>query len=175
MDNEEFLEKYRQQHMCCPHCGGKYITKTLAAYIYNGKNPEDYKDGNAAICNHCGWHGVVHDLIPDGHLNPSDVKEIYVYDREAGEIIECPVVRVDACYFAMYEFTFVRNEKPTKKICCFDLTGPEVRLMCLEGIGPSEDAFLVSTNRKSLRNIMDSDMYMRNRLIRKLKTAIGEL
>lgn len=61
----DFMEKYHKDHAVCPKCGSKYYTHTIAGYIYNNKHPENYKDKNNVICNKCGWHGIIHELVPE--------------------------------------------------------------------------------------------------------------
>ena len=60
-----FMEKYHKEHAVCPKCGSKYYTHTIAGYIYNSKHPENYKDKNSVTCNKCGWHGIIHELVPE--------------------------------------------------------------------------------------------------------------
>ena len=61
----DFMEKYHKDHAVCPKCGSKYYTHTIAGYIYNSKHPENYKDKNGVTCNKCGWHGIIHELVPE--------------------------------------------------------------------------------------------------------------
>ena len=62
--SSDILRKlYYDNHQYCPNCGGKNLTKTLAAYIFNPQKPNDFKDLNSAKCNTCGWGGTVHDLV----------------------------------------------------------------------------------------------------------------
>lgn len=57
------LEEYNQMHKYCPKCGGKYFSKTLAAYLFNTNSPSSYKNCNFVKCNDCGFEGIVHDLV----------------------------------------------------------------------------------------------------------------
>ena len=59
----DFMEKYHKKHAVCPKCGSKNYTHTIAGYIYN--SPENYKDKNNITCNECGWHGIIHELVPE--------------------------------------------------------------------------------------------------------------
>lgn len=57
------LNDYHNVHKYCPICGGDEIRRGLVCYIVDESRPEDFKDGNPAECQHCGWSGTVHDLI----------------------------------------------------------------------------------------------------------------
>lgn len=61
----EFMSKYRAQHCCCPKCGSKNYSTTLAGYIFNSEHPEEYKNKNAVNCLDCGWRGIIYDLVPE--------------------------------------------------------------------------------------------------------------
>ena len=61
----DFMEKYHKDHAVCPKCGSKNYTHTIAGYIYNSKHSENYKDKNSVTCNKCGWHGIIHELVPE--------------------------------------------------------------------------------------------------------------
>lgn len=61
----DFMFKYRTQHCCCPKCGSKNYSTTLAGYIFNSEHPEEYKNKNAVNCLDCGWRGIIHDLVPE--------------------------------------------------------------------------------------------------------------
>ncbi len=61
----EFMDKYHAQHCCCPKCGSKNYTMTLAGYPLNHDHPEEYKDRNACHCQDCGWKGIAHELVTE--------------------------------------------------------------------------------------------------------------
>ena len=64
MEYREFMEIYHTEHYCCPVCHSKNYSATLAGYFYDPTNPKDYVDNNSCHCYTCGWHGVVHQLVP---------------------------------------------------------------------------------------------------------------
>lgn len=53
-DNEQirndFLKEYRLKHLYCPKCGCGYNRITLAGYILDMDNKEEYKDLNKSEC-----------------------------------------------------------------------------------------------------------------------------
>lgn len=57
------LDNYHEAHKYCPICGSDEICKGFACYIVDESHPENFKNGNPAKCQHCGWSGTVHDLI----------------------------------------------------------------------------------------------------------------
>jgi len=61
----QFMTEYIKQHCCCPKCGSKNFTTTLAGYIFNSAHPEEYKDKNSCYCLDCGWRGIRHELAPE--------------------------------------------------------------------------------------------------------------
>ena len=60
-----FMKEYKIKHMCCPNCGGKEFTSTLAGYTYFQDNPEAYKDLNDCSCHVCGHRHTYHDRVPE--------------------------------------------------------------------------------------------------------------
>jgi ribosomal protein L32 len=60
-----FMEEYKIKHRCCPNCGSKEFTSTLAAYTYFQDNPEAYKDLNDCSCHVCGHRHTYHDRVPE--------------------------------------------------------------------------------------------------------------
>ena len=48
----------------CPKCDGRWVIQTLAGCVLDLEKPEEYKDTNRAICEACGWIGIVHDMKP---------------------------------------------------------------------------------------------------------------
>ena len=52
-------EKYRENHIYCPKCGGENHEETTIGYIVIGEN---FKDRNKVKCP-CGFYGIVHDLV----------------------------------------------------------------------------------------------------------------
>jgi len=50
-------ETYYKQHLCCPRCGGRSITRNTLS------STGELLDRNNAVCD-CGWKGIVHDLVP---------------------------------------------------------------------------------------------------------------
>ena len=61
----DFMEKYHKEHACCPKCGSKHYSSTLAGYLFDAKHHEKYKDMNHVTCMDCDWKGVVHQLVPE--------------------------------------------------------------------------------------------------------------
>lgn len=61
----DFMEKYLKEHAVCPKCGSKNYAQTIVGYIYDSRHSEDYKDMNSVTCNKCGWHGIIHELVPE--------------------------------------------------------------------------------------------------------------
>lgn len=61
----EIMDRYRAQHCCCPKCGSRNYSMTLAGYILDSNHPEEYKDRNDVRCYDCGWRGIVHNLVPE--------------------------------------------------------------------------------------------------------------
>lgn len=64
INRDKFIEKYRLNHYFCPKCHCKNYSITLAAYLFDERHPEEYKDKNSVTCQICGWRGIRHDLIP---------------------------------------------------------------------------------------------------------------
>ena len=60
----EFMREYHKQHECCPKCGSKNHSTTLAGYVLNWDKKEDYKDKNSCRCTKCGDVHSAHDRIP---------------------------------------------------------------------------------------------------------------
>lgn len=63
MNRQEFMDKYRHDHYCCPKCHSKNYSCTLVGYVYDENHPENYKDKNHIECFTCGWKGIYHDLV----------------------------------------------------------------------------------------------------------------
>ncbi len=55
-------QQYDRLHARCPECGQDEIYRTCVGG-YFGSSLESWVDENAATCR-CGWHGIVHDLVP---------------------------------------------------------------------------------------------------------------
>jgi hypothetical protein len=56
-------EWYASMHRVCPQCGGVDIETTCIGMIY-APGVKHMQDTNRAAC-HCGWRGIVHDLLPE--------------------------------------------------------------------------------------------------------------
>ncbi len=56
----DFFDRYKKIHRYCPKCGSPSITRTCVGYIRSFN--VEYRDLNRAVCNDCGWEGIVHDL-----------------------------------------------------------------------------------------------------------------
>lgn len=61
---DKFIKKYNDEHYCCPKCGSRNFSCTLAGYIVDTDHPEEYKDKNRVECHNCNWEGIYHDLAP---------------------------------------------------------------------------------------------------------------
>ena len=61
----DFMSAYRDRHRCCPNCGSRNYTMTLAGFPFNHDKPDEYKDRNSCHCLDCGWKGIVHELVPE--------------------------------------------------------------------------------------------------------------
>ena len=62
------FDEYYKKHKCCPSCGSKMLRCTLLGMIsfqMNIHNPNSYKDTNNALCENCGWEGIIDDLIEE--------------------------------------------------------------------------------------------------------------
>lgn len=64
-ERDKFMEEYAKQHACCPKCGSKNYTTTLAAYVFDHQHPEEYEDKNRVTCQVCGYKGSRHSLVPE--------------------------------------------------------------------------------------------------------------
>ncbi len=54
--------EYRKLHVLCPGCGSEDVAHTCVGHLM--VNWTRYRDDNRASCAHCGWRGIVHDLVP---------------------------------------------------------------------------------------------------------------
>lgn len=68
VDLKESFEKKREQqklyhlnHKACPECWNTNTRQTYMGFVF--ESIETFKDENEAVCNDCGWTGIVHDLI----------------------------------------------------------------------------------------------------------------
>lgn len=64
MNYTDFIRKYGNEHWCCPKCGSRNYSTTLAGYAYDEEHLENYKDRNHCKCHDCGWEGIRHELAP---------------------------------------------------------------------------------------------------------------
>lgn len=62
---DEFYQKYREEHRCCPNCGSRNYTMTLLGIPLNLDKADEYRDINSCHCQDCGWRGIRHDLVPE--------------------------------------------------------------------------------------------------------------
>lgn len=92
MEYKEFMDKYEQEHYCCPKCHSRHFSCTLVGYIYNSDHPEEYKDRNSVHCFDCGWSGIRHDLAPKPGINEfkekvKDIAGIYYSEEAVDELL----------------------------------------------------------------------------------------
>lgn len=59
-----FMDKYEEEHKCCPKCGSESYTTTYMGYILDMDNKESYKDENRCTCKDCGDVHITHDRKP---------------------------------------------------------------------------------------------------------------
>ena len=57
-------DAYYRARKRCPVCFGTWVHQTLVGCVLNLEKPEEYKDTNRAMCEACGWAGIVHDMKP---------------------------------------------------------------------------------------------------------------
>jgi len=62
---EEFRKKYKKDHAYCPNpnCKGETYITTLAGYIIDVNNLDDYKDLNECKCTSCGDKHTYHERV----------------------------------------------------------------------------------------------------------------
>lgn len=60
-EDAEFLKRYNRMHQFCPKCGSKCIRRGLVGIPLI--NRQTYRDRNKAVCETCGWKGIVDDLV----------------------------------------------------------------------------------------------------------------
>jgi len=59
-----FMEKYENDHKCCPKCGSMDHRTTCVGYIVHMDKLDEYKDLNRCTCHSCGDIHTTHDRIP---------------------------------------------------------------------------------------------------------------
>ena len=65
------IDKYYDNHKCCPKCDSDMIEQTTAGVGVFILNNELKDTINRAICCNCKWSGKVHDLMPN-KKNPTE-------------------------------------------------------------------------------------------------------
>lgn len=63
-ERDEFFKEYKKEHAACPTCGGTSGAITLAGYILNLDEKENYKDLNNFTCSSCGDTCSIHQKVP---------------------------------------------------------------------------------------------------------------
>ena len=59
-----FMDKYEEEHQCCPKCGSESYATTYMGYILDMNNKESYKDENRCTCSDCGNVHITHNRKP---------------------------------------------------------------------------------------------------------------
>ena len=111
-------------------------------------------------------------------MSIEDMKSIYVYDRINSSICEKPVVieKSFAGTWALFTFCVKRISEWVPKKCAFDLNGPNVTTLHIEGsFEPNDVDYLVSLSKKALEYIKESDAAMRNKIRVKLTESIKNI
>lgn len=65
----EFMKAYNKAHECCPNCGTKPHSTTLAGYIVYLEDKDNYKDKNRCQCLKCGDVHIMHNRVPEDTLD----------------------------------------------------------------------------------------------------------
>jgi len=107
-----------------------------------------------------------------------DIKVIYIYDRINNSIYEKPVVveKSFAGTWAKFTFSVKRIAGWVPKNCAFDLNGPSVTTLYInDSFEPNDVDYLVSTSKKALEYIKESDEAMRVRIHAKLSESIKNI
>jgi len=69
----DFMRLYKKAHKCCPQCNSENYTTTLAAFILDLNNKDDYQDLNKCECTDCGDKHLAHDRVPKIKKNPNSL------------------------------------------------------------------------------------------------------
>lgn len=60
---DDFITKYKEDHILCPACGGRKHFSTHAIYGFDSAKKQEYKDLNTCECCHCGNIHTTHDRV----------------------------------------------------------------------------------------------------------------
>ena len=111
-------------------------------------------------------------------MSMEDIKVIYIYNRISSSIYEIPVV-VEKSFvgtWATFTFSVKRIAGWVPKNCAFDLNGPSVTTLHINGaFEPNDVDYLVSPSKKALEYIKESDAAMRTRIRCKLTESIKNI
>ena len=84
LDYKLFKARYRKAHECCPQCGSKDHTSTMAGYIMFEENRDAYKDLNQCVCQNCFNIHTCHERVPMKssikHIDGDLVRDAEQYD-----------------------------------------------------------------------------------------------
>lgn len=102
-----------------------------------------------------------------------DIKKVYVYNRLNHEITECDVIEIDSCCFAKFYYYL---EGSINQKWHYDLRNGIVRMLDTASVyGTTISHVLVSSDKRSLICIRESDIEMQNRLKDNILKAIKEI
>ena len=62
-NNNDFLERYLNNHKLCPKCGSPSCESTCVGYLVDMNNTDDYKDLNNCRCSNCGDTHTTHERV----------------------------------------------------------------------------------------------------------------
>ena len=103
----------------------------------------------------------------------NDIKKVYVYNRLNHEITECNVDSVSECGFAKFSYYLMGSVNHKWH---YDLRNGVVRMLESDKIYSSPINFvLVSSDKKSLDWIKESDLAMNSRLKDRILESIKEI
>ena len=57
---KSFMKEYALRHAACPVCGSTACSSTYVGYVFNGSDPDSYKDENTCVCCECGDSHITH-------------------------------------------------------------------------------------------------------------------
>lgn len=60
---DDFMRQYKKDHECCPKCGGITYGTTLAKYVLNLNEKENYQDLNRCVCLICSYKHRIHERV----------------------------------------------------------------------------------------------------------------
>jgi len=101
-----------------------------------------------------------------------DITKVYVYNRLNHKITECDVIEIDSCCFAKFYYYL---EGSINQKWHYDLRNGIVRMLESDFYSSPTNHVLVSSDKRSLIWIRDSDIEMQNRLKDNILKAIKEI